>query len=232
MSDPFAQAFYDYHFEEMKTPLLYRRGDVAKEAEIGSYFEVADAGGSWLAAQVDGPLLDMGAGAGRHSLYFQQQFETVAIEQTEALVELLRDRGVEDVRHADMFSLRDSFEADRFESAIALGTQTSLARSMEGLVRFLDDLARVTTPTATAVLDGYDPEHPKTKAILDYYDDIADGLAYRLLQMEYDGVLGDIWLYRLFTPDRIREATAETDWELADLNYTQENLYQAALTKA
>jgi hypothetical protein len=173
----------------------------------------------------------MGAGAGRHALALQERYETVAIEQTDLLVELLRDRGVDDARLVDMFDLREAFEADTFESAIALGTQACLSRSACGLEAFLDDLAHVTTPDGTAVIDSYDPEHEHTKEKPDYYEDASEGLAYRVLQMEYDGTLGEPWLYRLFTPDRIREIVADTDWTVADVQYGPENLYQVALEK-
>ncbi|WP_049972867.1 methyltransferase domain-containing protein [Haladaptatus cibarius] len=231
MSDPFAQALHDFHFDEMLGPLVYRRGEETEEVGIEFYFDVIDGDGSWLEPYLDGPLLDMGAGAGRHALYFQEQFETVAIEQNEQLVEVLRDRGVKDARQVNMFNLQETFEENRFKSAIALGTQVSLSRSMQGLTQFLDDLAYVTRPNATAIIDGYDPEKEETKSKLDYYTDRSDGLAYRLLQMEYDGMLGEPWLYRLFTPERFRDATNTTDWEIVEVRYATENLYQLALEK-
>jgi len=231
MSDPFAQALHDYHFEELREPLRYRRGERVEEVGIEFYFDVVELDGSCLASWLDGPLLDMGAGAGRYALALQDRFETVAIEQTEQLVEVLTDRGVEDARLVDMFELPEAFPADRFGSAIALGTQACLSRSMRGLEQFLDDLAHVTTPDGTAIVDSYDPEHEHTRGKLDYYEDPSDGLAYRVLQMEYDGTLGEPWLYRLFTPERVREVAADTDWRVADVQYGPESLYRVALEK-
>jgi hypothetical protein len=158
----------------------------------------------------------------------------VAIEHNAPLIETMRDRGVADPRKANMFALRDAFERNRFASALAVGTQMSLARSMQGLRQFLGDLAYVTTPDGTAVVDGFDPSHEHTKEMLDYYDDPSDGLAYRVLQFEYDGMLGEPWLYRLYTPDRVREATVGTDWEVADVNCGADEWahnYQLALQK-
>lgn len=133
-----------------------------------------------------------------------------------------------------MFSLRESFDRDRFPSALAVGTQMSLSRSMQGLREFLGDLAWVTTPDASAVVDGFDPEHETTRGMLDYHDDPTAGLAYRLLQFEYDGTLGEPWLYRLFTPERVREAAVGTGWEVAEVQYGAdgwEHLYSLALGK-
>lgn len=237
MSDPFPRALHDAHFREQLTPLYYLNGEEREENDIEWYFQVVGSEGDdegWLESWVDGPLLDMGAGVGRHTLYFQDQFETVAIEQSELLVEVMKDRGVNDARIADMFALRDAFHRDQFRSAMAIGTQVSLAGSLDGLRQFLSDLAYVTMPDATAVFDGYDPEYESTKEKIDYYEDPTPGLAYRILQMEYDGTLGEPWMYRLFTPDRVREATIGTGWEVAEIKYGDgqwDNLYNVLLQK-
>lgn len=235
MTDPFAQALHDYQFDELHGALRYRNGERTREADVGTYFRAYDPDGDdWLDSWLDGPLLDMGAGAGRHALVFQERFETVAIEHGTALVEVMDDRGVEDARKANMFALREAFERDRFASALAIGTQLSLARSMQGLRQFLGDLAHVTTPDGTAVVDGFDPGHEHTQAMLDYYDDPTAGLAYRVLQFEYDGMLGEPWLYRLFTPERVREATVGTDWEVAEVHHGTDEWahnYRVALRK-
>lgn len=239
MPDPFVQALRDEYLDQRRGPLVSRRGDQTRERSVGDlYFGdfTADGdSGAWLESWLDGPLLDMGAGIGRHSLYFQERFETVAIEPHRELVETMRERGVEDAQVADMFSLRESFGRDRFQSALAVGTQMSLGRSMQGLHEFLGDLAWVTTPDGTAVVDGFDPDQEATQEMLDYYDDSTEGLAYRVLQFEYDGSLGDPWLYRLFAPDRVREAAVDTGWEVAEVRYGDDgwgNLYSIALEKA
>lgn len=237
MSDPFPQALHDAHFGDQRGPLLARDGEETVEHSLDAYFsafEAAEGRGPWLESWLDGPLLDAGAGVGRHARYFQDRFETVAIEQSELLVEVMCDRGVEDARVADMFALRDAFQRDRFRSALAIGTQVGLSGSMAGLRRFLCDLAYVTTPDATAVVDGFDPGHETTRSKIDYRSDPAPGLAYRVLQLEYDGTLGEPWLYRLFAPDRFREATVGTAWDVAEVRYGPDEWahnYQVALEK-
>jgi SAM-dependent methyltransferase len=229
MPMPFARALHDLHFDEQQGPYVARNGEETVEQSLDFYFEDVQ-GGGWLEARLDGPLLDLGAGVGRHALYFQERFETVAIEQSPLLVEVMRDRGVEDARVADMFGLREAFERDRFASALAVGTQVGLAGSMAGLREFLGDLAFVTTPDATAVVDGYRPGHERTREKIDYRPDPAPGLAYRVAQFEYDGTLGEPWLYRLFSPDRVREAAVGTGWEVGDVRIENE-FYNLELEK-
>jgi len=236
-SDPFGRAIRDFHRGEQDEPLIQRDGEWAREHPIERFyfgdFEAAGTSGEWLADRLEGPLLDLGAGAGRHALYFQEQFETVAVEVSDHLVETMRERGVRDARRADMFALRESFDRDRFESALAIGTQIGLAGSMDGLRRFLTDLAHVTTDDAAAVLDCYDPERVDADEMLGYRADPTPGLAFRVMQFEYDGAVGETLLFRLFGPDRIREAATTTDWQVDEVRYDEEGAvhYRVALAK-
>lgn len=236
--DPFGRAIRDHYLGEQDEPLVDRNSDETREHPIKRFyfgeFTPDDEPKAWLESWLDGPLLDMGAGVGRHALYFQEQFETVATEVSDHLVETMRDRGVADARVADMFALRDTFERDQFRSALARGTQLGLAGSMQGLRRFLGDLAFVTGPDATAVLDNYDPEHERAADLLGYREDPTPGMAYRLFHCEYEGDAGETLLFRLFSPDKLREAAVGTGWEVAEIQRPPKGEgahYNAALTK-
>ena len=232
--DPLGRAIHDYHRGEQDEPLVDRDGTATREQPIGEfYFEERDPereDARWEASWISGPALDIGAGAGRETLFFQEGFETVAIDVSRCLVDVMRERGVCDARLGDMFALRESFERDRFRSAFAFGTQIGLVGSMQGLRRFLGDLAFVTTPDATALLHGYDPERAATREILGYRADPTPGLAYRVYHTEYkDGK--ETMLFRLFGPDRLREAAVGTGWAVAEVRHFSENTYVAALEK-
>lgn len=179
-------------------------------------------------------MLDLGAGVGRHTLCYQDRFEVIAIEVSDFLVETMRERGVNDARRADMFRLRETFERDRFQSAFAHGTQVGTAGSMQGLRQFLGDLAFVTRSDATAVIDCYDPIQDGTEDLLGYRADPTPGLAYRVMQFEYEGDVGEMLLFRLFSPERVREASVGTGWCVDEVRHSpDENMhhYRAALTK-
>lgn len=242
MPDPYGRAIRDAYHDQQEEPLLDRHGNNGTEhTQLESLYlnEFTPTGtdNEWIVSWLDGPLLDMGAGTGRHALYFQDQFETVAIDTSEHLVETMRDRGVTDARRASMFSLRDEFERERFRSALAIGTQVGLAGSMQGLRQFLGDLAFVTMPDATAVLDSY---HPDWLAAVDpphYRHDPTAGLAYRIQQFEYEGDLSEPLLFRVFSPDRLREATVGTGWNVSEIRRHPSARddavqYRAALEKA
>ncbi|WP_134669889.1 class I SAM-dependent methyltransferase [Halorussus marinus] len=219
MSDPFGRAIRDHYRGEREAPLVDRDGERTREHPIERWYFGEFEGDEWLESHLDGPLIDMGAGAGRDALYFQDRFETVAIEVSDRLVATMRDRGVVDARRADMFSLPEQFERDRFRSAYARGTQVQLAGSMAGVERFLSDLAVVTAPDATAVIDGYAPERDATADAFGYREDPAPGLAYRVYHCVYEDEVGETLLFRLFSPDRLRAAAVGTPWTVAEVRY-------------
>lgn len=238
--DPYGRAIRDFHRGDQADPLVARDGADSEEHPIEEFYfgeypdDTDDTRVERLESWLQGPLLDAGAGVGKHALYFQGQFETTAIEVSSHLVETMRERGVDDARHVDMFELREAFEPDRFRSVLANGTQIGLSGSVQGLRRLLGDLAFVTTPDATAVLDSYDPSSEGTAALLGYRADPTPGLAHRVLTFEYEGDVSETLLFRLFSPGRLREATTGTGWEVEEIaRNTGESShhYQAALAK-
>jgi hypothetical protein len=237
MPDAFGRALRDFHRGTQTEPLLQRDGEATLEHPIESfYFEsfdpTTDDGARWLDARVDGTLLDVGAGAGRIALHFQDQYETVAIEVSDALVETMADRGVVDARRGDMFALPEQFAEDRFETVISIGTQTCLTGSMSGLEAHLHDLASVTAADGTALLDGYDPTHDGVATLLGHREDPAPGLAHRVMSFEYDREHDPILSFRLFSPERVREAVADTVWTVTDVaNSGDSPYYRIALEK-
>lgn len=219
--DAFGRAIRDHYHGERTEPLIHRDGDRTQEHPIDAFYfadyEPHSDLHQWLDDWLQGPLIDLGAGAGRHALHYQQQFETVAIEPSPALVETMQERGVADARKGDMFDLPAQFDRDRFGAALANGTQLGLARSQHALREFLGDLAYVTTHDATAVVDCYDPEYEGTHDILGYRDDPTPGVAHRVMWFEYDGDVDQALTFRLFSPEKLRDATVGTAWEIADI---------------
>jgi SAM-dependent methyltransferase len=232
---PFARALRDQHRDERDSPLLVHGDDESRVHPIGDFYfgdPADDDALPWIESWLDGPLLDVGAGVGRDALYFQERFETVAVEVSDALVATMRDRGVADARRGDLFALRESVPADRFRSILVRGTQLGLAGSMATLRETFADFAVVTTDDATAVVDGYDPAHPGTADLIGYRDDPRDGLGRRRVRFEYEGVRGDPVDFLLVGPDRLRAAAADTGWRVAAVDAPEAadtGYYRAAL---
>ncbi|WP_227130702.1 class I SAM-dependent methyltransferase [Halorubellus salinus] len=225
MTDVFARALHEWFHDEYDGPLRYRDGEEPVEHGVAGYFEAWSLEDGDALAGLDAPVLDLGAGAGRQALAVQEHATAPdgerpavsAVEPSELLASVLRDRGVDRVVQADMFSLREHFERDAFRGAYSVGTQVGIAKSLPGLRAFLGDLTHVTTPDATAVFDGYDPDHERTRDLFGFREDPAGEHAFRVVQYEYDEQLGKPWLFQLFTPDDVRDAVADTAWTVESI---------------
>jgi len=221
--DPFGRAVLDHHRGEREAPLWTCYGSERREHPVERfYFESVDATDplvDWLDGRLAGPLVDLGAGAGRHALYFQRDREAVAVEPSEHLVTAMAERGVEDPRRADMFDLRASFDRNRFRSAVAYGTQVQLASSPTAFRRFLADLAAVTTDDGRAVLHGYDPTPLEEPDLLGYEGDPTPGVAFRTMSFAYEGERSAPLRFRLFSLARLRSLVAGTAWRVADADH-------------
>jgi SAM-dependent methyltransferase len=237
VEDPFGRAIRDHHEGTRESPLYQRDGPDVREHPVEEFYfgRLERDPDSPLFAWLDGPVLEVGCGAGQHALGLQEECEVVATDVDPNLVAVARDRGVEDARAADMFDLRSRFERGGFRSVLSYGTQAGLAGSVTGLGRLLADLAYVTDGAATAVVDFYDPDRVDPAGMLGYRADPEPGLAHRVMSFEYEGDRSPILHFRLFSPDRMREAAAATPWELRGVRRrddTADHHYLALLAKA
>lgn len=241
MADPYGRAIRDHFHDQQDEPLLNRYGnEVSEHSQINDLyfndFDIEHEDNEWIASWLDGSLLDIGAGTGRHALYFQDHFETVAIEVSQHLVGVMQERGVHDARHVSIFDICDEFERDQFKSALMIGTQLGLTASLQGLRQFLGDLAFVTTPDAIAVLDSYHPVNSMEFEVPGFRPDLTQGAAFRIMQFEYEGDISEPLLFRFFSPERLKEAVVGTRWEISEIRHHLSDppdvvQYRAALTK-
>lgn len=235
-TDPFGRAIRDFARDEQTEPLWCVDGDERLEHPIERFYFAERDDAVYETLDADGlatPLLDLGAGAGRDVLRFQERYdgEVVGLEPSTHLVATMRERGVASAVRGDMFGLREQFDRDRFRGVYAHGTQLGLARPPHRLREFLADMAVVTTDDAVAVLDNYDPDADGVRDLLGWRTDPTPGMGYRVMHFEYEEDVGDTLLFRPFTPDVLREACVGSEWSVATVRYTNDHHYEAVLRK-
>ena len=118
---------------------------------------------------VDGRVLDIGAGAGRHSLVVQRRrLEAVAIDISPGAVEVCRRRGVEDARLLPLAEIDERLGS--FDTVLLLCGNFGLAGSDEETIALLERLHALTSPGARIVLDTVDPYTDTDAADLAYLE--------------------------------------------------------------
>ena len=114
-------------------------------------------------------MLDIGAGAGRHSLVAQRrQLETVAIDISPGAVDVCRRRRVKDARLLPVAEIDESL--GMFDTVLLLCGNFGLAGGAEETVALLGKLHSLTSPGARIVLDTVNPYTDNDEADLAYLE--------------------------------------------------------------
>jgi SAM-dependent methyltransferase len=100
-----------------------------------------------------GRVLDVGAGAGCHSMALQNSgIEVVALERSSSACEVMIDRGVKIVIHSDVMG----FNAAPFDTILLLMNGFGIGGDEEGVVRLLTQLKTLLAPGGRILGDSTD----------------------------------------------------------------------------
>jgi SAM-dependent methyltransferase len=130
-----------------------RRADLQPEEFFSPFEDWAD----WeqLIGSANGTVLDLGAGAGRHSLHLQNRgHEVTAVDVSPGAVAVCRARGIRHIRRAD---LRDVSVDGVWETILLMCGNLGLAGDWEPTQDLLKRLARITPVGGLLIGDSVDP---------------------------------------------------------------------------
>ncbi|MDG2332668.1 MAG: class I SAM-dependent methyltransferase [Myxococcota bacterium] len=168
-----------------------------------------------------GRVLDVGAGAGRHSLRLQEAgHEVVAVDISPLCVEVMHQRGVEQVRVADIFSL-DAEEFGDFDTVLFLMQSIGIAGSGFGLERLLLSLAPRLRRGGQVLLD--------SSPLLGTRSDCGPSLEGIDVSFSYQGVAGEPFSWLYLDEKSLAEISESLGWKTQILARTATGEYLARL---
>ena len=180
-----------------------------------------------------GHVLDVGAGAGGHTLELERRgLRVTALEPEPGLVELLRERGVRDPRLGTPAAL----EGEHFDTLLLLMNGWGLAGTLADLPHFLDELAGVLAPGGQVLADSSDlrplldpdgEEEAARRATSDPAEYLGD-IEYRL---EFAGIRGGPFSFLFVDPDALAQVAGERGWVVEILARNDEEGYLSRLTR-
>lgn len=124
-----------------------------------------------------GRVLDLGCGAGSHSLYLQQKkHEVKPIDISFGAIEICKKRGLDQAQVIDLWELKNQ----KFDTILALMNGAGICGSINSLPKFLKHLASLLNPGGQILMDStdiiymYEDEHgePDLSSIDHYYGDV------------------------------------------------------------
>ncbi len=163
-----------------------------------------------------GPVLDIAAGAGRHSLPLQESgMQVTAIDSSAGAVEVMKKRGVADVRLMGVKEL--DFAPKSFNTILLMGNTLSLAASTIGLNEFLSYFQKIVMDDGQVLMEIRDYTATRNPLHLQYHEHNRQAGRYPgviTIREEYNGMCAP-WTDLLFIslPD-LRVACAKTNWRI------------------
>ena len=117
---------------------------------------------------VKGRVLDIGCGAGRHSLYLQAKgFDVLGIDNSPLAIKVCRLRGL---KKAKVMSIEDAdFGPDFFDTITMMGNNFGLFSSFENALRLLRKFHKMTSEQALIIGCTRDPYKTDNSDHLDYH---------------------------------------------------------------
>lgn len=156
MKDIFGKALLDYqngnYTEDLITSTNISEADILPLPYLfRSYAEMPKLEQKALSL-CQGKVLDVGCGAGSHSLYLQQQgFDVKAIDISIGAVEVSKRRGVKQVENLSILE-----ETESFDTILLLMNGTGIFQKMELVEQYLKHLKQLLTPNGQILIDSSD----------------------------------------------------------------------------
>lgn len=177
-----------------------------------------------------GRVLDIGAGAGCHSLILQDRgFIVKAIDLSMNAVEVMKKRGLKSCLCSDIRGFND----EPFDTIIMMMNGIGLVEDLAGLDSFLNDIKRLLKPDGQILLDSsdlfnlFENKFEAKKKFIDknkYYGEIK-------YEFEYRGIKSSPFGWLFVDPRTLQDHAGKMGWFCQIIFEDEEDHYLARLIK-
>jgi len=180
---------------------------------------------------LEGRVLDIGAGAGRHSLMLQNHgCEPMALDSSPGAIDVCRRRGVEWTFKGTVQDLLE-FPVEPFDAITLMGNNLALLQSEAKATGLFRAMASVLKPGGVVVGTCLDPHRTDNPDHLSYHE--ANRSAGRpagqiRMRFRYQRITSPWLRILLLSPDELCKLAARNGWEVLDVTRPSPN-YLAAL---
>jgi len=163
-----------------------------------------------------GRVLDIGAGAGTHSLAIQDRgLDVTSVDISRNAVQVMKQRNVANPVVGDVF---DSYPG--FFNTVLIIQNIGIVQDLEGLDRFLKHLDGLLAPGGQLITDSFDPRHPTDQADNAYQQDRMSKEVYpggRTLRLEYQDKVSDWFEWMRVDPDTLQRHVQNAGFRIKNL---------------
>lgn len=164
-----------------------------------------------------GRVLDIGCGAGRHSLYLQRRgLRVTAIDVSPRVIELARVRGVKVVRVVNACG-RMPFRNGEFDTAVLFGNNLGICGTVPRFRRMLRELNRITSPRGSILATSRMPSttNPAHRSYLNRNISRGRAVGQIRFRLIYNSKHSEWFDLLLLAPTDLMQIAAKEGWKLA-----------------
>lgn len=206
--DPIGQAVLDFQNGKTTESILVKT-DIAEDELLspGYFFRTYDQmpiQEQEALKRCKGRILDIGAGAGAHSLWLQEQgFDVDSLDISPLSCETMRKRGVKNVILKDIYSLKDQ----KYDTILLLMNGAGVAQTLPGLELLLFHLKNLLNPGGKILADSTDLRYLFTDENGEMWIDIAADTYYGEMtyELSYGSIQGKPFPWIFVDPDTFSE---------------------------
>lgn len=234
--DPYGHALLDFFHGDTSARITVHRDDgFISPLPAAVFFRTEEQFSTQEKTALDlcrGFVLDIGAGAGCHSLALQQRGVRVrAVDISPQAVEILAARGIQDVRRLNVFDLHEG----RYDILLMMLHGIGMVETLEGLDRFLAHARTLAVPGGRLIFDSLDVRRTDDPRHLAYQD--ANRKASRYfgeirIQFEYQGKKSPLFGWLHVDPETLIQHAGKAGWSCRVAFRQSDGNYLAHLTSA
>ncbi|WP_147107142.1 class I SAM-dependent methyltransferase [Tateyamaria sp. syn59] len=189
-----------------------------------------------LLNMVEGPVLDVGCGAGRTLLWLAgQSVAATGIDLSPGAVDVCRDRGCEDVMLADAMTDDLTRQGGPFRTIVVFGNNIGIGGTYEGAETLLRHLAHAAAPGARLLVTGLDVAKTDQEHHLAYHRRNLDKGRPRgeiRMRFEYEGAVGDWVPWYHPEPNELAKLANAAGWRIKSVGPSDGPFYAGVFEKA
>ncbi|KXH70093.1 MAG: hypothetical protein AM326_04515 [Candidatus Thorarchaeota archaeon SMTZ-45] len=182
---------------------------------------------------VKGRVLDVGCGAGRHSIYLQKEgYDVLGIDNSPLAIKVCRLRGL---LKAEVVAIEDmNFPPNSFDTIIMMGNNFGLLGSFEKAQNLLKQFYDITSSYSSIIAHTQDPYKTDKPAHLDYQrrnkEEGKMGGQLRI-RIRFGKYVGRWFDYLMVSQEEMKQILKQTGWRVKRFIDSEDAAYVAIIEK-
>ncbi|MEK7187612.1 MAG: methyltransferase domain-containing protein [Patescibacteria group bacterium] len=236
--DAYGEELWDLYKGNIKLEIVERDDNFIATGNYGQvyFYDFKD----WPAIEkkamkfAKGKVLDVGCGAGRHSIYLQKKgFDVIGIDDSPLAIKVSRLRGLKQARILPIEKI-DILKKKSFDTILMLGNNFGLFGSRTKTKQLLNKMHQITSDKALIIAQTRDPYNTKNKDHLGYlkWNRQRGRMSGQLrLRIRHRKFVGDWFDYLMVSQEEMKDLVKGTGWKIDRFISSKDSQYVAVIKK-